>query len=535
MTRKYSDYNYEDRCSDVKYKKDYSDSCCEEEWSDRHCDDKSSDCDCHDKCDCDGGNECRFTLAEILSFIKRCAPETLVTAYLNVPGTVRATSTVRSINLSVNGNANVSVTIPEGTQVNVSGRANFQTGAINITSTGNITVPASNVAVATAATQAPVSVTSGGVASIDNLSATGRVNIPALGVTGNTAATTTPLVIDQTGGPAPIPRSGPGIEPDTVDIPELGVCCRACSDGTSTCSGGTREICGCMQFHTQEQSVEVNLGEEDYFVNLTNNLTARSADQPENSGRATIPSTSLTGLTAPYNANVNVSGSATGTVSVVGEGTVNIPRLTGTGTVGPQTVPVTTTGSNTAASSANLTATGSLSRVTATGTAATNGLPVRGTIGIDTSINEEPVRFTGTVEFVDCNTLVLKEEATGKKIVLSLCDILKITFSGFRGINSMSKLFDCEDIDKGSCAFGIQKRLKADKCKSGTIQLYGSSTNNPISGEINTRNILLADCGVLWIVNKDECKCTNNTVYSICNLAGYAFTGSSHQPCPPCH
>ncbi|GEM_PF-4166094 len=535
MTRKYSDYKDEDRCSDLKCKKDYSDSCCEEEWSDKHCDDKSSDCDCHDECDCDGGNECRFTLAEILRFIKRCAPETLVTAYLNVPGTVRATSTVRNMNLSVNGNANVSVTIPQGTQLSVSGTANFQAGAINITSTGNVTVPASNVAVATTAAQAPVSVTSGGVASIDNLSATGTVNIPALGVTGNTATTTTPLVIDQTGGPARIPRSGPGMEPDTVDIPELGVCCRPCAGGTCTCSGGTGEICGCMQLRTQEESVEVNLGEENYFVNLANNLTARSADQPENSGEATIPSTSLTGLTAPHSADVSVSGSATGTVSVVGEGTVNIPRLTGIGTVGPQTVPVTTTGSNTASSSANLTATGSLGGVTATGTAATNGLPVRGTIGIDTSINEEPVRFTGTVEFVDCNIVVLKEEVTGRKIVLSLRDILKITFSGFRGINSMSKLFDCDDIDKGSCAFGIQKRLQADKCKSGTIQLYGSGANNPISGEISTRNILLADRGVLWVVNKDSYQSMNNTVYSICNLAGYTFTGSSHQLCPPCN
>lgn len=506
------------------------------------------------KCDCNCTNECRYTIAEILRNISRYSSNTPVTVYLNGPSTISAHSTVSSVNLRVADNALISGSTGSKTVELSQTQARIAPSAIEISASGTADVPGLVINprdVQTDAINVPLDVESTGTLNIDLSHGSADIRIPCLKVNATTASQTVNVPITQVG---PIKIDTGSI--DNIDIPPLEVCCRPCGGGRCGCeepcnyncneaydtffgnegytqyncgqgSNGSREICGCMKFCTKPGHAHTQ-GISNYVDVLVG---------PSLRASANIPSTEVCGQTTPENISAELSGQDTVnvTVSSVAGSNLPIPRNGVSGrTTGATDVPVTATGTNT--NSVSLSGSVTIEGLPVSGSADTRGIPVTGSISVNTAITQTPVSFTGTIECANGNIVVLRERGTNREITISLCDVSKIKFPSFQGMQCMSGIFQQNRLDTCSCAYGIERALRIDKCKPGTIELYGSSTNNPIDNLINTKEILVVDGGVLWTVKGQPCSCAINTVYSLCNIAGYAFLGSTcGEPCgEPC-
>ena len=530
---------HEDKCHEDKWHEDkcdedkcHKDRCDKEKCHENKCDeDKCHKDKCHEKkCDekkCGGDKEegCKATLSEILRNIKRYGCNTPVTIYLNSPSTISANSNVSNINLTVSGNAPITGVTAEQTVDLSQTQGRIAPRAITISATGTANVPGLAINprdVLTDEVTVPLEVESTGTANFDLSGGNASVNIPRLTVSGSTTAQTVNVPITQV---SPIRINTGSV--DNVLIPSLDVCSRPCggrdNNGQGSSGSQSQENCGCIRFNTRATQVQTQ--------GVANFIDVPVA--PALRATANIPSTTVTGQSAATNVIAPLSGQGTATVNVssVPDSNLPIPRTGVSGrTAGAADVPVTATGTNT--NSVPLSGSVTVGGASVSGSAATNGLPVNGTITVNTNITETPISFTGIVEYVDCNIVILREVGTNRRIVISLCDISKIEFSNFRGIQSMAEVFRQNRLDQNSCAYGIQRALQEDKCKTGTIELFGSSTNNPLNGLINTRNILVVAGGVLWTAYGQPGNCVTNTVYSLCNIAGYVFTDESwDDPC----
>ena len=522
---------HEDKCDEDKWHEDkchkdkcHEDRCHKEKCHEEKCHEEKCHKDkCHEKkCDekkCGGNNgeECKATLSEILRNIKKHGCNTPVTIFLNSPSTISANSHVSNISLSVSGNAPITGVTAEQTVDLSQTQGRIAPRAITISATGTANVPGLAINprdVLTDEVTVPLEVESTGTANFDLSGGNASVNIPRLTVSGTTTAQTVNVPITQI---SPIRINTGSV--DNVTIPSLDVCSRPCggreNNGQGSNGNQSQENCGCIKLSTRATTVQTQ-GVSN-FVDIPVAPALRAT--------ASIPSTTVAGQSAATNVIAPLSGQGTANVNVssVPGSNLPIPRTGVSGrTAGAADVPVTSTGTNT--NSVPLSGNVTVGETSVSGSAATNGLPVNGTITVNTNITETPISFTGIVEFVDCNIVILREVGTNRRIVISLCDISRIEFSNFRGIQHMAGVFGQNRLDENSCAHGIQRALQADKCKNGTIELYGSSTNNPLNGLINTRNILVVAGGVLWTANRHQSNCVTNIVYSLCNIAGYVFT-----------
>lgn len=470
-----------------------------------------------DRCNRNGGDECRFTLAEILRNIARYAPDLPVTAYLNVPSKPCMDSTASCVDLRVSGNAPVSGSTQSST-VTLSGTGSIPSGAIDVRASGTVNVPGLTINPNDVRTvdgvNVPVNITSEGTASIDLSSGTARGTIPSQRVTGSTATRTANVPISAGDTLSFILETQ-----DYVTVPELQVCANECPNST----GSADQICGCMRFTTQESGRIPTEG--------TSNLIETPV-AVETSSTITIPSSTVTAATTATPVSLGLTGTGTADVSVasVSGSSVPIPRLGVSGqTNGASGLAVASAGSNRNNVSFTSQVSGSVSPLSLAGTAATNGLPVTGTVSINCDMSDNAVSFTGTVVCSGDNYVTLRERCTNREIVISLCDISRISFASFQGMNCMTGIFEMNCIDKCSCAYGIQKNLHMAIRKPGTVDLYGSGTTNPIAEGIDARDIKIVDGGIIWVYERSGCSCGLNTVYSTCNIAAYTFTpGGCH-------
>lgn len=469
-------------------------------------------------------NPCRYTMAQILKNIWQCGCNNMVTVYLNGPSSLLANNGVADFDLKVAKNATATGRTERST-ANLEGTSSIATGTIQVSATGQVSIPALPIdprMTETSEQDIDINVTSVGTAMVDLSQGSARVDIPALGITGITRDQEVNVPIQQT-KPIVVETGAP----DRVNIPALNVCCSQCSGSqgmpTSRCCCGqngmnssqcTGDICGCMRFHTEPVSVRTE-GNGQY----TNVAVA-----PSLSAKATIPSTQVVGTTLPKTTAVPLEGTATAAVSVVSvpSSKIRIPRSGVSGrTIAQGEVPITAVGTN--VNTVPLSGNVEIASTPVSGVALTEGLPVTGTINMNTAISNNPVSITGAIEYVDNNVLVLRD-ANNRKYVISLCDVIKISFNSFRGIQSMAKIFEEACLNPNSCVAGIQKCLKSDIKNNGSIELYGKSTNNPLLQSINTKNILFVEGGILWetVGNISGCNSVNN-IYSLCNVAGYSL------------
>ena len=461
---------------------------------------------CRNNCD-----ECRFTIAEILRNIVRSGCDIPVRVWLNTPGSLSVTNTVSSVNLAVGSNASVTGST-ESKSISITGTGTIPAGTLNVATTGTVDIPGLAINPASARTvdgvTAPVSIQSTGTSAIDLTRGSASGTVQPLAVRGSTQGQTINVPIEAEGEVSFVVETH-----DNVDIPALNICCNQCPNGLST----DTQICRCMKFTTEPQRVPTE-GTTNFIETPVTVETTTSAYVPSTGVSGSTASTPITlGLVGQGVANVSVS-------SVAGSN-VPIPRLGVSGvTEGASGVATSGTGTNTSSIPVSGTVSGTISPLSLSGTAATNGLPVTGDVEISSKVCETPISFIGMVVCSGDNYLILRELGTNREIVLSLCDILKISFPHFPGIECMSRIFEMNCLDKCSCAYGIQKNLHLAKCKPGTIDLYGSGTNNPVATGINTSNIKVVNGGVIWIIESKGCMQPMNTVYSICNIAGYAFT-----------
>lgn len=519
---------------------------------------------CHEKkntCYCE--DQCIVTIAEIIKNIIRYGQCIPIKVYLNSPSCLTANSCVTGVDLHVAENASVSGKT-NGESVKVSGC--IDKGAINVATKGCVNIPGLEICpenVHTGQVSIPVSIESNGTVCIDLSQGTAVLNIPRLPVEGCTAAKTVPVEITQT-KPLCI-NTG---HPDKVCIPSLDVCCEPCRDGSQweydhkgpgyseeygkgydndwynnqkpqgntwydnygnkgghKCNDSCNDECKCVRLGTKPVQVQTE-GCSNYV------------DIPVGSvlkGCAAIPSTRVSGQTAPECVSANLKGQASSGVATrsVPGSLVSIPKIGVWGnTQGVAGVPVTTTGTN--INEVPISGCINVGSLDVCGVAQTRGIPVTGSVCVDTRIIQTPVSFTGIPVCINGNVLVLKDMCSDKRMVVSLCDISRIAFRNFPSIQCMAQIFKHSRLDERSCVYGIQKTLQQEKCNLGTIQLYGSSTNNPLTEPISTKDILLVDGGVLWIVNRGHEGCIFYDVYSLCNIAGYVFSGPpSPPPCPP--
>lgn len=517
----------------------YEPSCCEPSCCEPSCC-RPRGCGCG--CGCGGNgyqgydgsnNPCRYTIAQILKNIWKCGCNNMVTVYLNGPGSLFANNGAADFDLRVAKNATATGRTERST-ANLEGTSSIATGKIRFNATGQVAIPALPIdsrMTETDEQDIDINVTSIGTAMVDLSQGSARVDIPALGITGITRDQEVNVPIQQT-KPIVVDTGAP----DRVNIPALNVCCSQCSgpQGVPTSRGccgqnrmnsvqATGDVCGCMRFHTEPTSIRTE--GDGKFVDI--------AVAPSLSAKATIPSTQVVGTTLPKTEAVPLEGTATATVSVVSvpDSKIRIPRSGVSGrTIAQGEVPITAIGSN--VNVVPLSGHAEIAPTPVAGVALTEGLPVTGRINMNTAIGNTPVSITGAIECVDNNVLVLRDANTNRKYVISLCDIIKISFDSFRGMQRMARIFEEACLNPNSCVAGIQKCLKCDIKQNGSIELYGKSTNNPLPQCINTKNILFVEGGVLWetVKGNSGCNCVNN-VYSLCNVAGYSLQPEVQNSC----
>lgn len=535
---------WEDRCCKKRpcREREWEDKCCEDKcWEERPCRERK----CEDRCwkerpcrerkweercweerpcrkpcceDCSKRkcsssceDQCRYTIAEILKKLARHSCDVPVTVYLNVPGELDFHNQGCRTNLRVANNANVQGNTAAKT-VSIAGTGNIPAGAIQVRSTGTVDVPGLDINPADARTVEgvfmPISISSQGSVIVDFSEGSAAGTIAPIEVRGTAAGQTITVPISAFDT---LRFNAGGV--DFVDIPSLEVCCTPCSGGRSS----NDSACGCLRFRTEP--VRLATEGKRRFIELPVSVTGEST--------ANVRSTAVTGSTVQSTVSLGLSGQVTAPVTVEAEAgsSALVPRLGVQGrTAGAPGVALASTGGNTSAVPVTTNVSGTIEPIAVTGTAATRGLPVTGTVQVDADIRHAHIKFTGIIECVNGNSVTLREVRTNKKVVISLCDIIKIEFPSFRGIRCMERIFEGNKLDRCSCAYGIQKNLCKDAGKPGYIELYGSGTFNPIAEAINTNNIRIVDGGVLWVAEHRGCRPAMHVIYSLCNVAGYVFS-----------
>lgn len=463
------------------------------------------------KCSKSSSDKCRYTLAAILKRLARYGCGVPVSVYLNVPGELDVHSHVDRTNLQVANNANVQGATASKT-ISVTGTGSIPSGAIQVSSTGTVDIPGLEInPIDTRTVEGvflPISISSKGNVLVDLSSGVANGNLTPIEVRGTAAGQTITVPIAavdtlffDTGSV------------DYADIPELEICCTPCAGGTIT----EDQICGCLKFKTE--AIRIATEGTSNFIELPVTVAGETTAQ--------VRSSSVTGTTVQSAVSLGLSGEISAPVTVessTGSG-APLPRLGVQGrTNGAPGVALASTGGNTSAVPVTTSVSGTIEPITVAGSAATRGLPVTGTIHVDTDIRHAHIKFTGIIECVDGNFVTLREMRSNKKVVISLCDVIKITFPSFRGIKCMASIFECNQLDKWSCAYGIQKNLYRDAAKPGYIELYSSGTFNPIAEAINTNSIRIVDGGIMWVSERHGCRPSMHTVYSLCNVAGYVFS-----------
>jgi hypothetical protein len=307
--------------------------------------------------------------------------------------------------------------------------------------------------------------------SLDLTGATATGSISALQVSGKTAEKTISIPVEVSGEiPVTIESSG------SITIPELDI---ECTTADTDRGDSAQQSSSCVSCNQEDHCCE-------YFCH-----------------------------TVSKDVDVNVSGTTNAEVDIDTTAEALIPQLDVTGTTAVTPISLAVAG----------TSTGTLQPLEATGTATTNGLHVTGTIDISTEVKCISKCFTGRIRFVNCDIVVLIEEETNKRITLCISDILKIKIHHHICEEYIREMRE-KDVDyeyKSTCSKFIEESLKNDICKVGLIEFYGKNTGNSIGAPIDTRNIYAVTGGILYEVSNSYCYEMKDTIYSLCNIAGYSF------------